>query len=144
MARIPVILPQAPIGSSNPGAANGLNKGPTALPMQGPAMPREQFPIRAMNRTQSAARQATRQSTSSDDADCSVIRGVSLTAGVTSQLAHGLTDSKGRPRAWVGARIESPQVNFARFIVAHVNPAQDAATIAVTADANCVCDVRVW
>lgn len=140
MARIPVVRLVAPVGSSNP---NGAAVSAT-LPMRGPAQPREQFPQRALNRTQSAARQATQQATSSDDANCSVIRGWSFTANVTALIPHGLTDEKGRPKAWTSYRIENMQIAAARYFAAHVSAAQDASLIAVTADANCVADIRVW
>lgn len=135
MPRIPVVAYQTPVGTSN---------GSTSQPMRGPALPREQFRDRTQNRTQTAARSATVQATSSDDANCTVLRNISFTSGVTQTLAHYLTDSKGRPRAWTSYRIENMQIAAARFFAAHVSPTADAAFIAVTADANCIADVRVW
>lgn len=112
--------------------------------VKGPAFAREHFGDRRSNTVQRNARVAMSQATASDDADFSVIRNWSFTANVTSLIPHGLTDSKGRPRAWTSYRIENMQITFARVFAAHVNATSDLSFIAVTADANCSCDVRVW
>lgn len=136
MARIPVVQYQSPVGSAN---TTG-----TVVQMRGPAQPREQFPSRALNRTQSAVRQATRQATSSDDADCTVIRGVSFVGGAAQTLSHGLTDSKGQPRAWTSYRIENMRGNYSGFFAAPNGLPQDAHTIVLFAQFNVTADVRVW
>jgi len=145
MPRIPVILQQAPQGSTNPATNSGrIGKPLQSMQTKGPAFAREHFSDRQQNTVQRNARVAMSQATSSDDAAANVIRGVSFTANVTQLITHGLTDSKGRPIAWTSYRIENVQTTFARFFAAHVSAVKDASYIAVTADANCICDVRVW
>lgn len=105
MARIPVILAQQPIGSSNP-ATNPSVSNPNApvppgalapsLRVRSPAQALEHFPTRAANRIQTASRQAAARATNFPMGDGNLLTGVQFTAGLTVTLAHGLG------RTWQG------------------------------------------
>jgi hypothetical protein len=100
MPRIPVrILTSQPQGSTNPSVVTGRANAPMSARQLGPAQPRLQMQDFAGNRAQSAARQATQQSTARFDADQIVIPGVAFLPEVPTIIVHRLG------RAFVGAYV---------------------------------------
>ncbi len=128
---------------------SGSRPGPGgALPAQrtpGPYQSRERFPVRALNRTQTAAQQAGAQATGQYDADNNVIAGVSFSATTITIVQHRLTDRTGKPRAFEGAYLVNPRGGYlSYYIVPNSDPRLDLYQLKVICLNNVTADVVAY
>jgi hypothetical protein len=133
------VYSSTPLGSANPAKATARSIAPPNIRSIAPAFPREQLPSRALNRIQSAVRQALSRARGQHDADEDVIPSVAFTAGVQLAVKHQLG------RAWIGCRLENPIGGYLAYQVAHATDARlDGAQVLVNCQNNVTADVVVW
>lgn len=140
MARIPVVIASTPTGTTNPAApTGGRSLAAQSLQKPGPALSREHFPSRAMNRTQAATRAAIAQGKARFDADHNKIDGVSFWAGGTAVIKHGLG------RAFTGFHVVNVRGGYGAFhLVPNGDSRLDATQIQIASQNNCQGDVVVY
>jgi hypothetical protein len=129
--RIPTKIQSA----ARPGPGGAL----PATRTPGPYQSRERFSVRALNRTQTAAQQATAKAANRFDADNNVIAGVFFGATIITPVQHGLG------RAFVGAHLVNPSGGYLAYqVLRNVDPRLDAYQLRIICQHDVTADVVVY
>lgn len=89
--RVPATVPAAAsYGTYNPATSGGRSVAPASYQTRGPALAREFFPDRGLQRIQTASLQAMQTAKGNPFADGNLFRGLSFIAGASQTLSHGL------------------------------------------------------
>jgi hypothetical protein len=129
--RIPTKIQSA----ARPGPGGAL----PATRTPGPYQSRERFSVRALNRTQTAAQQATAKATNRFDADNNVLADVTFVATTITPLQHGLG------RAYQGAHLVNPRGGYLAYqVLPNTDPRMDAHQVQIICQHNVTADVVVY